>query len=216
MSDIAIIIPMLGRPHTIEPLLGSIRDTCDAHVVFACSPGDYEVLDLVAEEHYVVVDGPSCGDYAKKINAGYRATSEPLIFTGACDIKFHPGWLEAATEKLTEGIGVVGTNDMGSLRVMAGLHSTHSLVTRDYVERFGTIDCPGLVLHEGYPHEYVDDELVQTAMYRSAWAFAVDSHVEHLHPVWGKAPTDAMYEQMNARMEAGWGLYLQRQRLWGG
>jgi hypothetical protein len=47
---------------------------------------------------------------------------------------------------------------------MAGRHSTHSLVTRDYVERFGTIDEAGVVLHEGYPHEFVDDEFVQTAM----------------------------------------------------
>lgn len=205
---------MLGRPHTVAPLLESIRSTCDARVVFVCSPGDTDVLDVVADEKHLTVPGPSRGDYAKKINAGFRATTEPLIFTGACDLKFRAGWFEAATAQLTEGVGVVGTNDLGSQRVMAGTHSTHSLVTRDYVRRFGTIDRPGQVLHEGYPHEFVDDELVQTAIYRRAWAFAHDAHVEHLHPAWGKAPIDDLYAQTNARMRMGRKLYRQRQYLW--
>ena len=33
------------------------------------------------------------GDYAAKINEGYRRSTEPLIFLGAIDIRFTPGWL---------------------------------------------------------------------------------------------------------------------------
>ena len=217
MTDVAVIVPMLGRPHTIGPLVDSIRDTTpSARIIFGCSPGDVDVIasvDRYGLERFVV-PGPCRGDYARKINTGYRLTSEPLIFTGACDLKFHAGWFEAATARLTPGIGVVGTNDLGSKRVMAGLHATHSLVTRDYVDRFGTIDTPGQVMHEGYLHEFVDDELVQTAMSRGAWAFAADSYVEHLHPAWGKGESDELYEQTPYRMRMGRKLYRQRQQLW--
>ena len=125
-----------------------------------------------------------------------------------------PGWLSAALARLAPGIGVVGTNDLGSPRVMAGEHATHSLVTRSYADEFGTIDEPGKVLHEGYVHEFVDDELVATARFRSAWAFAVDSHVEHLHPCWGKAPMDRLYAGQSERIRAGRKLYDRRRHLW--
>lgn len=161
-----------------------------------------------------VVSGPRPGDYARKINTGYKLTSEPLLFMAASDLIFHPGWFEAATAKLSDTVAVVGTNDLGSKRVMKGQHSTHTLVTRDYVDEFGTIDQPGVVLHEGYPHEFVDDEFVQTAMFRNMWAFAFNSHVEHMHPAWNKAPSDAMYDQTNVRMRRGRLVYARRRQLW--
>lgn len=208
---------MLGRPQHIEPLLASIRSTCPhAEVLFACSPGDDQVLLELHRrgERMFTVPGPRPGDYARKINAGFRRTSNEVVFLGASDLVFHPGWAEAVERQLQPGIGVVGTNDLGSARVMAGEHSTHSAVTRRYVEDFGLIDRPGLVLFEGYEHEYVDDELVQTAMHRDAWAFAEDAHVEHLHPSWGKAPSDAMYAQQATRMRRSRRTFMRRQQLW--
>lgn len=185
-------------------------------MVFICSPGDGDVISAVDATgcDSLIVPGPNPGDYARKINAGYRATTEPLMFLGADDLRFHPGWFDAAAAELGPGVGVVGTNDLGSERVMAAQHSTHSLVTRDYVDRFGTIDEPGRVLCEEYPHEFVDDELVATAKHRGAWAFAADSHVEHLHPNWGKAPMDKLYAQQRRRMRAGRQIFERRSRLW--
>lgn len=213
--NVAILVPMLHRAHRVAPLLESIGATAPgARVVFVCSPGDDVVLAAVADHEHVIVDGPFPGDYARKINAGYRHTTEPLLLTAADDLLFHQGWLEAAEAQLVDGVGVVGTNDMGHKRVMRGEHSTHSVVTRDYVDRFGTIDERGVVLHEGYPHEFVDDEFVQTAMARNAWAFAADSRVEHLHPSWGKAPTDELYDQQAARMRQGRKVFERRRRLW--
>jgi len=214
VTDLAIIVPMLGRPHHVEPLVESIEATCDAHIVFMCSPDDTDVLTGVEGFDHLIVDGPYPGDYARKINIGFDATSEPLVFLGASDIRFHPGWFEAATAELAPGVGVVGTNDLGSRRVMRGDHSTHSLVTREYVERFGTIDEPGKALHDGYHHEFVDDELVATAKFRGAWAFAEDSIVEHLHPNWGKAPSDDIYDRQAERMRLSRPLFLERSKLW--
>lgn len=109
---------------------------------------------------------------------------------------------------------MVGTNDLGNPRVLRGVHATHSLVTRRYVDQHGTIDEPGKVLHEGYWHEFCDDEFVETSWKRKAWAFAADSVVEHLHPAWGKAPMDDLYAQEPRRMRQGRRLFLHRRRLW--
>jgi hypothetical protein len=156
---------------------------------------------------------PGPGDYARKINAGYRHTSDELLFLAADDVHFHPGWLAAATARLQGTVHVVGTNDLGNPEVIAGRHATHSLVTRRYVDMLGTLDQRAQVLHEGYPHEYVDNEFVQTAIARRAFAHASDSVVEHLHPHWGKAPTDDLYDQHAERMKAGRRVFLERAAL---
>jgi len=216
MSDTVVLVPMLGRPHHVAPLLKSLRSTSDAEVLFLVSPNDTAVHAAIDEagDRRITVPRFEAGDYARKINAGYRHTTEPLLFCGACDLEFHPGWFEAAAARLTPGIGVVGTNDLGNDRVLAGVHSTHSLVTRDYADQHGIIDQAGMVLCELYPHEFVDDELVGTAMKRGAWAFAGDSHVEHLHPHWNKAPSDDLYEQQGERMAVGRRIFNRRRRLW--
>jgi glycosyltransferase involved in cell wall biosynthesis len=212
--DLAIIVPMLRRAHRVKPLLESIRGTCDARVVFAVTPDDSAVIEALRGEETIVVPWEPRGDYARKCNQGVAHTTEPLLFFAADDLLFHPGWFEAATAKLTPGIGVVGTNDLGNPRVIRGRHATHCLVTRDYIVQHGTIDESGKVMHEGYVHEFVDDELVGTAIRRRAWAFAKDSHVEHLHPHWGKCVTDELYDAQAARLKASRPLFRQREKLW--
>lgn len=220
VSDLVILVPMLGRPHRVVPLLESIDATVPgARVLFLLSPHDSQVRAAVeaAGRQYMEVPYQEHGDFARKINSGYRATTEPLIFTGADDLRFHPGWFEAAVAKLAPGIGVVGTNDLGSPRVIAGEHATHLLVTREYADKFGTIDQPGAIFHEGYWHEWCDDELVGTAKHRSAWAMALDSHVAHLHPCWHReVPMDGLYRQQRRRMNHSRPLFEQRQRMWTG
>lgn len=215
--DLVIVVPMLGRVHRIHPLLESIHAaTPRARVIFGCTPSDRAVIETLnrAGQENFSVPRRDAGDYARKINTGYRATIEPLIFLGADDLHFHPGWLDKALDKLEPGIGVVGTNDLGSPRVTSGEHSTHSLVTRAYADRYGTLDQPGEILFEGYVHEYVDDELVGTAKSRAAYAFAMDSHVEHLHPNYGKAPYDPLYGRQGMRMRKSRRLFNQRRVLW--
>jgi hypothetical protein len=216
-SEIVIIVPVLRRPHRAAPLVESVRSTSDARVLFVASPDDDAEQQAVAAtgaDILVLDQRPGCGDYARKINTAYRATSEPLMFLGADDLLFHAGWFGAAVAKLTAGVGVVGTNDLGNPRVIRGDHATHCLVRRSYVDEFGTIDRAGEVLFEGYYHEFVDDEFVGTAKHRGAWAFAADSIVEHLHPHWGKAPTDDLYDAQARRMKASRPLYQRRRPRW--
>lgn len=215
-----VAIPVLGRPHRIVPLLASLTAaTPEPHrVLFVCSPSDQVMIDACrasGRDVHVMAQDWREGDYARKINTALTVSDEPFILTGADDLHFHPGWLRAGLRRFDDPkVGVVGTNDLGSRRVMAGEHATHFLVRRTYALEQGTIDEPGKIFHEGYWHEFVDDEVVGTARHRDAWAMALDSHVEHLHPDWGKAPTDPMYARSGRRQQAGYRLFARRQHLW--
>jgi glycosyltransferase involved in cell wall biosynthesis len=217
VSRLVVIVPVLGRPHRVEPLLASISSATPAphRVVFIADPGDEEQIAAVMRAGAgLIVHG---GSYAAKINAGIRCTSEPLIFTGADDLAFRPGWLVAARALMVGPVQVVGVNDLGTRRVREGRHATHFLVDRRYLA-LGTIDEPdsGKLMHEGYPHEWTDDELVATARARGAIAFATDAVVEHLHPSFGRAPEDATYRIGRATREAGRALFRSREALWAG
>lgn len=216
MAEVAIVVPLLRRPWRVAPLLESIDHNTTGHqVVFACTPTDTATVDAVREaghEPLLVRQEPK-GDYARKIQAGIDATDTPFVFTGADDLRFHPGWFEAAKAKMTHGVGVVGTRDLCNQRVERGDHGTHFLVARWYCD-LGTIDGDPHLFHHGYVHEFVDDELVGTAKKRGAWAHAPDSIVEHLHPQAGKAPTDDLYAAQRSRMGRSRALYLRRRHLW--
>lgn len=220
---IAILIPVLGRPHRVAPLVESILA---ASKVTACTP--YFLVSPNDELEMVAVDetpgavlqvmpfehGP--GDYARKMNWGFANTSEPFVFLAADDLRFLPGWAERAVACWYEtNACVVGTNDLGSQRVQSGQHSTHTLVSREYGE-CGTIDDEKRLLHEGYFHNFVDDEFVQTASYRGTYAQALDCRVEHLHPNWGKAKTDRTYSIGQQHFADDRVLYNKRRALWGG
>lgn len=218
MTDLAILVPVRRRPQRVTPLLDSIGTSAPgARVLFLVDPDD------IAERHAVLsergredvrVKWTICrGGYARKINVGVRLTTEPLIFLGADDLDFHPGWLEAAATRLSPPVGVVGTNDLGNRRVRRGEHATHSLVARSYADE-GSIDDAHVLLHEGYDHNFVDDEFVATARHRDSWDFAPDSHVEHLHPNWGKAEGDETYDLGQRHFNADRRLFRERTRLW--
>jgi hypothetical protein len=214
MADVAILVPVLARPQNVRPLLDSLRRSTPAgawRAVFIADPDDLEEQREIRNHDAQLL--VHAGSYAEKVNAAVRVTREPLVFTAADDISFHAGWLEAATRKLTEGIGVVGTNDLGNKRVIRGDHATHSLVTRAYCD-LGTIDGQPGLLHEGYRHCFVDDELVATAKKRKAWAFAKDSIVEHHHPDWGKGEDDDTYQRGRLHFRRDRRTFHRRSRLW--
>lgn len=217
-SSLVVLIPVLNRPHRVAPVYESILAATPppVRVLFCCTDDDtaeIEAIRAIGAEHLSC--GPwAPGDYARKINLGYRHTTEPLIFLGADDLSFHPGWLDAAVSHLSDTIHVVGTNDLGNPRVIAGSHSTHSLLTRQYADRYGTVDRNHQILHEGYAHTFCDDEFIATAKARLTYSFAADSIVEHLHPHWGKAAWDDVYSIADASLTSGRQLFIRRRRLW--
>lgn len=212
--DCVVIVPMLGRAGQVERVAASLAASTDrARILFVCTSGDADVLAAVAAYDHIVLAPRERGDYAHKINVGVAATDEPLIFTGAIDIHFHPGWLDLAQALMSDIVQVVGTNDLSNDRTAKGGHSTHSLIAREYCGR-GLIDGRTGLLCEDYLHEFVDDELIGTANRRGAYAHCPVSWVEHLHPIAGKAEWDATYRAMNDRMAADRDLFDRRRPLW--
>lgn len=226
MIELSILVPVLQRPQNVEPLINSVWEATTGvsfQIVFITSNRDgaerNEVERMIGQfgsiiEHFTL-PGPMPGDYARKINFAYLHTTAEWLFLAADDIKPHPDWFINA-KRLANATGkrVIGTQDLGNARVLRGEHSTHTLVHRTYVEEWGTIDQADKVLHEGYPHEFVDDEFIETASHRNEFVFCHDSVVEHLHPLWGKSPTDRLYQQHNKRMNQGRRIYMARKRMW--
>jgi hypothetical protein len=216
---IDILIPVLGRPQNAAKVAESIDEhTKVPHkTIFLCSRGDEEEIEACKHTRGIVW---LCDDdrYAAKINEGARIDlfgfPSTFIFLGADDLAFHDDWDVNAIAHFEEiGKPVIGTNDLGNPTVMAGRHATHSLVHRLYLE-FGTIDDPSKLLHEGYDHNWVDTEFIETAMMRDAFTFCRDSHVEHLHPFWKKGPMDVIYKKGAEKYHHDNRLFRERRRLW--
>lgn len=227
-ADIAILAPVLGRPQNAAPLVESIAESAavDWQLVFLASPDDYDEIEacFAATRHVepgrsrlTVVDWPAGpGDYARKINHGYRLSDAPFVLLAADDLLFHAGWDIALLETAERfDVGVVGTNDLGNQRTVNGTHSTHPLVARCYIDRLGGhVGHPGSVYFEGYDHQWVDTELVQTAIARGCYAHCPDAVIAHLHPMWGKAASDATYRKGLARGDDDRRLFESRRMLW--
>jgi len=216
--DVAILVPVLGRPHRVVPTIESVAAATPAahRLLFLASDTDEATIGALAEADadYILVPAAR-GSWPCKINDGYRATTEPWIFTGADDLAFWPGWLERAVAAAGDTAGVVGTNDLWNPRcAIDGVHATHSLVRRSYVaEHGGTVDGSGLVLHEGYGHAYADDELVATAQARGLYVHVFDSIVQHLRPR-NVADEDRTYKLGRHSDLSGKRLFAHRRRLW--
>jgi hypothetical protein len=219
-GGISVLVPVLNRPHRAQPLADNLHHaTRTPHeLVFLCSPDDHEQIaacERTQSRTIIVPWQPGPGDYARKINHGYRSTSLPYLLLGADDLHFDPGWDTTALDVAERtGAGVIGTNDHANPLVKRGRHATHPLVTRHYIETHGGTwhDGPGIVYHEGYDHQCVDNELVQAAIDRNAWTFAANAGVHHHHPMYHKAtPMDATYEKALRHGRQDKLLYLERQ-----
>lgn len=204
-----VLVPVLGRPHRVAPLLASIESTTpDARVLFLADPDDTDELAALAAADATVICGG--GTYAEKIQRGVDNTEAPLVFTAADDLEFMPGWFEAACAYLTNEIQVVGVND---LRPRNRVHATHFLMTREYAE-LPCIDGEPGPFFWGYHHWYIDDEFIGTAQHRRAYTYADNSHVKHLHHIDGLAPDDETYRKGRANWKADQRLFHRRRRLW--
>jgi hypothetical protein len=229
---IDILIPVLGRPQNAAPLVQNIRDTTTVpfKITFVCSPEDTEQINEVmrvggewTQMFAIGSEGPVLtvimmkreagpGDYAHKINTGFREGDAEWVFQAADDLTFQPGWAENALKIADSGPGydVVATNDMANANVRKGQFGTHNLIRRRYVTAHG-----GQVLHEGYDHNFVDRELSGWAQSRGVFRFAPHSRVKHNHPLWKTAPDDPTYRKSLARFQDDRRLFLSRAHLWG-
>jgi hypothetical protein len=196
VNDIAVVVPVLRRPHRAAPFMESLRASTDNATAYAVvSDEDAETNSAWLAAFAYLLSPLERTTFPEKVNYAYRITDEPWLFLTGDDVKFHPGWAdELLRVASTTGAQVVGSNDLANPRSEDGSHSPHMLISRQYIADQGASwDGPGVVCHEGYRHMFVDDEIITAAKQRGVFAFAKDAVVEHLHPVVEKAEVDATY-----------------------
>lgn len=210
----AIFIPTLKRPQRIAAIISNLRETTEDpyELYFILEKWDQASISECErlKANYILNSGK--GTYASCINTAFRRTSESFFFCGADDILFHLHWLHHARSKMVDPIRVVGTNDLWNNFVLAGIHATHFLVDRSYILSLGgVIDWSGIVLNEGYDHNYCDTEFIGTARFRGVFAPCLESVVEHLH---ANKVHDEVVDKTLANAMADARLFHSRKHLW--
>jgi hypothetical protein len=200
-EPVDVIVPVLHRPQNVKPLLESLRaSTGLATAWFVCEPDD--LIEWAEVDKYGGKRLVHPGTFAEKVNYAYTQTSAPWMVLVGDDVVFRPGWLDHAQHiaRIHDG-DVIGTNDLGNLRVMRGEHATHMMIRRSYIDEVGASwDGPGVVCHE-YGHCFVDDEIVAAAKQRGRFQAALGSIIEHNHPYWNKAARDEIYEKGESHLK---------------
>lgn len=205
MTEIVVLVPVYQRPYRVQPTVDSFlaSEPTSARLLFIVSPEDKdERAALDGHPHLVMPHPRTRGDWARKINHGYRWTTEPWILCAADDIRFHPGWDRVLLDVAAHtGKRVIGTRDLNPHASGERIYSPHPLVARSYADELGTVDGPGRIFCELYDHNYPDRELAGTAIARDEWAFAKRAIIEHLHHGWTDTKMDRTY-RLGLRNEA--------------
>lgn len=215
---IAVIIPTYGRADRLARVAANIAENTEtAHrVVFAVEVDDTASIDVAAELDVDVVVNERKANYSGAITTAYLATPAEHVFAGADDLNFHPGWDIPALALMDDWTMVVGTNDLLNPYVTAGLHATHYLVDRRYLDEVGGVidEGPGSFLFDGYDHTYTDTEFIGTAKMRARFRPCFDSVVEHMNAWSPKGEIDATARKTMRAIDADSKLYDSRRDLW--
>jgi hypothetical protein len=207
-----VLVPVLGRPHNARPFMESLGTETRVKVWVIGEFSDPDTCAAWRELDCNVIVHPTAHTFAEKVNAGYPFGTAPFVLLVGDDCRFTDGWLDQAmgTASLSRA-AVIGTNDESNRRVVRGSHTCHPIIRRSYIDFTGASwDGPGIVCHEGYRHNYVDDELVTVAKQRGVWVFSPKCVIRHLHPVWGTAENDATYRHGNEHRDADRALFNSR------
>ena len=218
---IDILIPTVGRADRLAQVAANIHDATEVEhrVVFILEEDDHDSWKAyLTESGTIRIPNAHEPNYAGACLTGYEQSDAPYLFCGADDLRFHKGWDHAALATMTAlpHLRVVGTNDLCNPYVSAGMHSTHSLVDRRYLDEVGgTVDAgPGSFLPTCFQHNYTDTEFIGTAKMRAVFAPCMDSIVEHLHHGSGKSTYDETYAKGDSHMSDDSALYDERRDLW--
>ncbi len=208
----AILVPSLDRPQRIRDVVSNIhQNTPESHfILFMVSdPESMTILDELGEWY---VDDSDCDDrrYVTRMNKLVRWLDDAkTIFFGSDDVIHHAGWLTSALRVMDAGPSVVVVNDLHNA------NGTQALIRREYLER-AVFDAPGLAFHPGYAHNFADNEMFLTALRRGEIARAMESIVEHLHPLFGSSnslPWDSTYRDVQKGWDQDEALFRARSEL---
>lgn len=213
MNKLGIYCPTFGRPHEIKRVADDLKKYTKTPytLYFGLEPGDVESIRACDGYNIVFNNGNPC--YSDALQAIYEATKEPYFLWANDDFHFTDGW-DVEPMKLIESYGVVGLHDSNP-------HTRYfsiSLVNRKYIEdQSGVIDMPNRVLYP-YSHNYVDDELTETAQSRGKWTFHAGECIIHKHHSFAWLPdrpeVDDTYRKNDTHLGEDTRTFSSRRSLW--
>ena len=217
MSRTAILIPSLGRSQHVKRVHGNIEaNTIEPHTQWWIVGDDgyeEELVPLIpGNATYYFDDDPSDTRYVTRMNQACRAilsantfgeySDQPdpyeYVFFGSDDVVHHPFWLSKAIEVMesAKDAAVVVVNDLRNP------NGTQALVRTSYLP-LAVFDDPSAAFHHGYQHNFADTEMFQTAAQRGVIYRAMESHVEHLHPL-HQGPNQRQWDETYANAQRQW------------
>jgi hypothetical protein len=199
MNDLAVIVPSRGRPENIERLAQAWEDTEAEAQLIVCVDNDDPALDGYREvfEQYGVIDaivGPR-KRLVPWLNAvaPYEAQKFDVVgFMGDDHCPQVRKWDAAIFNELwIMKTGFAYGDDLLQSRALP----TAWFMTSDIVDRLGYMIPPCLV------HMWADNWVFDIGTAIGKLRYLSDVTIEHLHPVAGKTPNTAQYDEVAAFME---------------
>jgi len=213
---LAIFLPSYNRAHKLAEVAKNIEEATKSPftLYFGLEKDDKESIKVAKKTGHKVVINTSDPSFSNAIQAIYEQSSEEIFIPANDDFLFLDGWdVEPLKMMEDENIGVLGVHDGNP----ATSFSSISFIRRKYIEeQSGVIDIPNRVLYP-YNHNFVDNELTDTAKHRGRWAACPAPCIKHLHPSFnwlGEFPTDTTYEKNDSKFVEDSNIYNSRKHLW--
>jgi hypothetical protein len=213
---VSVIIPSAGRPEQCRACVDQLFETTlgwNVECIVVAEPLGLDVSHLSLYRQLFRLDrrvtfrlfkeheGPVRG-----WNVGAEASSGQFLVFGADDLNWHEGWLAVALDTMNgirDRSGLVGFND-GITN--GNREATHFMMSRDFcVEHHG-----GVLAFPSYHQYYTDVESWRRAKKVDRYRWAFQAKVEHMHPEWNKAKTDATYELSSPKFDQDKAIFMRR------
>lgn len=193
-----------GWRHTMQALYDTCIDPSRVEYVVAVHDSQWDQFWQgqlspnnipVPWPHFRVVRNTKRDCNVDQLNCA-AADSTGLILMGTMDDLFPPPeWDRKIADLFTRG--PFEYNEPHIIYFQSGSPMDEQLpqagiITRPLYERWGYI------LYPGYESMYADNDLIERAALEGVDAKAFDIAFEHRHPIFGKAETDAVYQDQNA------------------
>lgn len=214
---LGIYLPTYGRPKKLKSVAQNIEQATKSpfKLYWGVEPFDRESILAAKDTGHPVILNEGKATYSDALQTIYEQTSEPIFFFANDDFLFLDDWDEEPLKKMEadKGMGVLGVSDGNPQTGYTAI----SFIRRSYIEgQSGVIDMPNRVLYP-YNHNYVDNELTETAQFRGVWGFCSAPCIEHQHPsfTWlGDFETDETYIRNNLKDAEDNELFHSRRHLW--
>ncbi len=189
--DTLVIVPSRSRPHNVERLIKTWRDTTDgtSELLICLDDDDAHNYTIPGDVSVLVRPRMRLGDWWNYAAANHNSVNDIRFigFLGDDNIFGTTHWEKQITEPLRQEIGVSYGNDQ---------YHGPNLPTAAFLS-VEIIDILGYACPPKQTHLFLDNFWQAIGVGINSISF-VDVNIEHLHHTSGKAPMDTIYQDVNS------------------